>query len=250
MHCSSIGHSWQSGCRRRVAACSSSRKARALSAPPRGQAAYVHACCAALTCRLPARRAEERQLHTDGGADGCQHSGEAVAGRHSAPGMHVYCMAAARHLDAAHPLVTPLALHACLTTVTLCCTGMRQLAEASERLTGLKAGSRLVTAEERSKVEGGFAACQDAWGKRRRMFKAIWCRPLLPVALIRMLTAFPQISVCLGLRASLPACLLWCPDEMLNCSRHRRPCVVMSPSCFLHAPGRRGGACALGAGTR
>jgi hypothetical protein len=49
-----------------------------------------------------------------------------------------------------------------------------QLTETSGRLGPLKAGTRLVTAEERGRVASEFSSCMDAWAKRRRMFKSIW----------------------------------------------------------------------------
>lgn len=39
----------------------------------------------------------------------------------------------------------------------------------------MRAGSRLITAEERAAVETSFLAATDAWTKRKRMFCSIWC---------------------------------------------------------------------------
>lgn len=52
---------------------------------------------------------------------------------------------------------------------------MVQLAEAERKLQELGSGSKLITAEERHAVEKAFLAATDAWAKRKRMFKAIWC---------------------------------------------------------------------------
>ena len=50
-----------------------------------------------------------------------------------------------------------------------------QLEEAEARLQTLRSGSTLITAEERQAVEKAFLACTDAWAKRKRVFKSIWC---------------------------------------------------------------------------
>ena len=52
---------------------------------------------------------------------------------------------------------------------------LQQLAETAARLGGHKAGTRLVTAEERSGVERSLTLCMDTWAKKRRTFRAIWC---------------------------------------------------------------------------
>ncbi len=50
-----------------------------------------------------------------------------------------------------------------------------QLQEAEARLQTLRSGSTLITAEERQAVEKAFLAYTDAWNKRKRVFKSIWC---------------------------------------------------------------------------
>jgi hypothetical protein len=50
-----------------------------------------------------------------------------------------------------------------------------QLQEVEGRLRELRSGSKLITAEERGAVEKAFLAATDAWTKRRRMFRSIWC---------------------------------------------------------------------------
>jgi hypothetical protein len=50
-----------------------------------------------------------------------------------------------------------------------------QLAEANDRLAGLRKGSTLVKPEERQAVERAFADAMEQWAKRKRIFKNIWC---------------------------------------------------------------------------
>ena len=50
-----------------------------------------------------------------------------------------------------------------------------QMHQAEEKLRELRSGSKLVTAEERAAVESAFLTAADAWAKRKRMFKSIWC---------------------------------------------------------------------------
>ena len=54
-----------------------------------------------------------------------------------------------------------------------------QMHQAEEKLRELRSGSKLVTAEERAAVESAFLAAADAWAKRKRMFKSIWCAAVL-----------------------------------------------------------------------
>lgn len=54
-----------------------------------------------------------------------------------------------------------------------------QMHQAEEKLHELRSGSKLVTAEERAAVESAFLAATDAWAKRKRMFKSIWCAAAL-----------------------------------------------------------------------
>ena len=49
------------------------------------------------------------------------------------------------------------------------------MTQAQERLRALKAGTRLISADERAKVEKGFTAAMHAWSKRKGIFKSIWC---------------------------------------------------------------------------
>lgn len=54
-----------------------------------------------------------------------------------------------------------------------------QMHQAEEKLRELRSGSKLVTGEERAAVERAFLAAADAWAKRKRMFKGIWCAAAL-----------------------------------------------------------------------
>ena len=55
-----------------------------------------------------------------------------------------------------------------------------QMHQAEEKLRELRGGSKLVTAEERAAVESAFLAAAEAWAKRKRMFKSIWCAAVPP----------------------------------------------------------------------
>lgn len=54
-----------------------------------------------------------------------------------------------------------------------------QVAGAGKRLGELRAGSKLVSPTERAALEKAFAAAMGHWSKRRRIFRAIWCKPRL-----------------------------------------------------------------------
>ena len=54
-----------------------------------------------------------------------------------------------------------------------------QMHQAEAKLRELRSGGKLVTAEERAAVERAFLAAADAWAKRKRMFRSIWCAAAL-----------------------------------------------------------------------
>ena len=61
-----------------------------------------------------------------------------------------------------------------------------QMHQAEEKLRELRSGSKLVTGEERAAVDSAFLAATEAWAKRKRMFKSIWCAAALSGHLLQV----------------------------------------------------------------